>query len=865
MVRTVRTLFQQSVEQNEHSVAVQAGDHPVTYGELDRSTDTRSAWLYHAGVRPGNRVALLLPDAVLAVEYMIAVVKLGAVYVPLDDTAPEPRLYDLLEIVQASHIVLEAGREMRLPQCTVPVPPQPAGFTAASAPLPKPPADAADPLYVMFTSGSTGTPKGVIISHAGVVRLASNTVALRVSPSDNLLQLSSRAFDASTFEIWGALLNGACLTVVSAGFSLAQLRRSIADSGVTTAWFTARLFDTLVDHDLEALRPLKTIVFGGEAHSLQHVDRAFRALPNTALIHAYGPTENTTFSTLHRVTAADLAHGVIPIGRPLDGSTAHVLNPETLLPVSPGEPGMLYVGGEGLALGYTDAALTRERFLVHPTLVERLYTTGDTVYQDPSGDLVFVGRADRQVKIRGYRVELDELETRLRAHPAISGACVLYQQVFHSRELFAFYQTHSANPLDPQALSRFLAQQLPAYAVPTRFSHVTELPLKSTGKVDTERLVSSLQRQRDWAEFEVESPLAEIWKRLLQTDRVTAETHFLQAGGDSLAALRLLAEVETLLNVSLPADFLAAHPTFGEFVRHALEAPPQGPLFTFAAGSSSQDVYFVPALQASPYGYLALAQACSTPASLLSFSGRDAEGRPIRYTCIEELAAAYTAIVRAVPGREVSLCGLSSGGLIALEMACQLEKRGVPVRRVILLDTPEPQFYRRTFSLLRRLATREFRALLSPARVVAKLRKLVRARESAAGTTPESGLTEHDPLRCDTDLVGVHYREMLATYRTPTLRGADVILLRASEQDLYTDWARSRDLGWKRALPAVRVLRVWGGHASMLRPPFAAPLAETLAGILRGERDPARGSDPTPRLRAAASSPTFRQSEQGVK
>lgn len=838
--RSVWALFREWAHRQKNAIALRAPHRAITYGELDSAVETLASWLSQCGVMSGDRVAIIVGDSVRAVEHFLALAKLGAVYVPFDSTSPEPLIWRMLEIADASYIVLDPNSNLRLPAEITLIPPVPDHFHKEENLSPAE-AGSAHPLYLMFTSGSTGDPKGVMVSHAGVIRLAKNATPVSICPSDNILQISSRAFDASTFEIWGALLNGASLTLVGPNFPIKAVGKVIADFQVSVVWFTARLFDMLVDHQLEDLAPLKIILFGGESHSFSHVERAFRELPNTVLIHGYGPTENTTFSTLHRVTETDIARGIIPIGKPLDGSTSYVLDATSLLPVEDGQHGTLFVGGTGLALGYTDAVLTEERFIRHPQLAERIYNTGDTVYQNPEGELIFVGRQDRQVKIRGYRVELDEVEWALKEHPKVSAAIVLHNEVFHSNELFAFYQTHDHCLIEKEELVRFLSEKIAEFSIPSQFSYAPQLPLKSTGKVDTKRLVAEFQSQHRQVKKEgFSNPLVEIWERLLNLNGIDENTHFFEAGGDSLSALNLLLEVEDLFNISLPNDFLANHPRFCDFTHHLFQAKSTKGLFTFSKGSSDHIVYFVPWLQGSAYTYAQLARFLSIEGSVLSFNGVDADGKLIPYSSIEELAEAYCLTADLTPGTAVSLCGSSAGGAVALEIAYQLENRGIPVRNVIMLDTPEANFYMKSFNLWPTLI-RNYGKLLNAQKVISKIRRLLRL--PWFGSSPPPKANRLDPALWDAEWIDQHYKEIMGKYQTRVPTAATIYLLRATQQDLDRSWSKSRDYGWRRVIPDIRVLDVNGGHASMLELGYVEALADSVSQLLR--KDPRPKHNPT--------------------
>ncbi len=299
---------------------------------------------------------------------------------------------------------------------------------------------------MIYTSGSTGTPKGVEVTHGNVVRLVTGADYAPVGPGETLLQVVNVAFDVSTYEIWVPLLHGGRLAVFPGRRpALDELARAIARHGVTTLWLTAGLFHQMVQERLEALRPLRRLLAGGDVLAPGPVRRALRGLPGCALVNGYGPTENTVFTTCHAMTAADLADprlaSTVPIGKPIPGTTAHVLD-GALQPVPVGIWGELYTGGEGVARGYLGRpALTAERFLPDPFSAApgaRFYRTGDMVRRRPDGVLEFLGRRDGQVKIRGFRIELGEIEAALDRHPKVREAVVVPWEVAGDRRLAAY-------------------------------------------------------------------------------------------------------------------------------------------------------------------------------------------------------------------------------------------------------------------------------------------------------------------------------------------------------------------------------------------------------------------------------------------
>jgi amino acid adenylation domain-containing protein len=411
------------------AIALRDGDETLTYGGLDRRSNQLAKVLREEGVVPRTKVGILAERSIDTLVAILAILKAGAAYVPLDPAYPCEQLAfmtkdcaPVLVLRQATTSVSLAGHLVR-----------DLGDLLARAearddtPIEDVAVDGGDVAYVMYTSGSTGTPKGVVVPHRAVTRLVREQSFITFEATEIFLHLAPLAFDASTLEIWGALLNGGQVAIVrSVRPSLDEIAVAIAKYRPTTAWFTAGLFHLLVDHKLEGLRPLRQILAGGDVLSPAHIRRALDALPGCTLVNGYGPTENTTFTCCYRIPHDGWGDGAVPIGLPLAHTTAEILN-ERLEPVAEGEVGQLCTGGDGLADGYLNRAeLTAERFIAHPRKSgERLYLSGDLVRARPDGVIEFLGRADTQVKIDGKRVELGEIESCLRAQDNIADAVVI--------------------------------------------------------------------------------------------------------------------------------------------------------------------------------------------------------------------------------------------------------------------------------------------------------------------------------------------------------------------------------------------------------------------------------------------------------
>lgn len=593
-------LFEAQAAARPHAPAARHGERTVTYGQLDAHADALAARLLARGVRPGDLIGVCGGRSLEALVALLGILKAGCAYVPLDDDLPPARLRAMAEDAGLSAAVTLPGstRPVRGLRASVEVGPldRPAPAADAADRARARTASAGDRAYVVFTSGTTGRPKPVAITHRGVVRLVLSEPELPPpGPGDGVLHAYGLSSDASTIEIWGALLTGACLVIADREELLSPLALEtlFRERDVTVAYLTTSVFHLVARTRPEALATLRFASAGGEAMDPRLANAVLAACPDTTVVNFYGPTENSVVSTAHVLTPLPEDATNVPLGRPFGASTCHVLRADGSAAV-PGEEGELYVGGDGLALGYLgDPALTGERF-VHLPDVEPdgpLYRTGDRVVRTPDGLLEYRGRLDRQVKLRGARVELDEVETRLRAHAEVGEAVVEAE----SGALTAYVTAaRPGSPLPLPDLRAYCAQWLPPQAVPVLVP-MDHFPVTSGGKVDRARLKSAAPRrpgQDDAPDTgaladgttEPDEPkieglldvLTEVWQRVLRV-RPAPEDDFFLLGGDSLLASETV--TRTLAVLSLDASLgstliraLLAAPTLEGFTAAVREA-----------------------------------------------------------------------------------------------------------------------------------------------------------------------------------------------------------------------------------------------------------------------------------------------------
>ncbi|WP_327677820.1 non-ribosomal peptide synthetase [Streptomyces sp. NBC_00467] len=555
-------LVARHAEETPHALAVMDGDTTLTYAQLVTSARSLAAHLRAHDVRPGDRVGLLVPRSARTVVAQLALWWAGAACVPLDPAHPRPRTDAMLA---DAGVTLTVGDSKLLEAIdtagpTLALPDEPLLTGEESALAGHAPHAAA---LVLFTSGSTGQPKGVTVTHGGIAGLVTDPTYVTVTARDRVLFHSPTTFDASTFEVWSALANGAAVVVCTAERpSFEDLAQQVERHGVSVAFFTTALFHQLAARRSRLFSLLRTVVVGGEAMASQHARAVLRAFPWLELVNGYGPTETTTFATAHRVTDAD-CDGPVPIGRPIAGAVTHVLDADGQ-PVAAGEHGELWIGGSRLASGYAGRPeLTAERFVDHVSL-GRLYRTGDVVSARPDGLLDFHGRADDQVKVRGFRIEPGEIEHILREQPEVDDAAVTVRPAAEDDARLAAFVVAAPGPVPgAETLRARLAERLPAHLVPDELSFVERLPLTVSGKVDRRALTALHSAPADGGTIEPLSPLqqavAEVWSRSLGCEVTRPDADFLALGGHSLLALVVTDDLREELGVklSLP-DFFAA-------------------------------------------------------------------------------------------------------------------------------------------------------------------------------------------------------------------------------------------------------------------------------------------------------------------
>jgi amino acid adenylation domain-containing protein len=714
----IHRVFGQRARESPSAPALVCESCSISYGLLERRANRLGRHLQGCGAAPGSLIGVCLERSPGLIVALLAILKAGGAFVPVDPTWPAERIKVVLDGIPV--VVTQDS----LAHCTGALDARIVRIDGDAESIER---ESDEPLeaevsaeglaYVMFTSGSTGLPKGVCVRHRGVVRLVRGANYADLGPTDTLLQLAPVAFDASTFEIWGALLNGATLAMpLASRVSLGDIAETIRTFKVSVLWLSSGLFEAMVDTHLDDLRHVRQLLVGGDVLSPGHAERFLRAVPGCRLVNCYGPTENTTFTTFHAVQQSSCASGgSIPIGRPVSNTQVYVLD-NSLQPVPIGATGNAYVGGDGLMRGYLrDPTGTLERLVRNPFQDcpgEWLYHTGDLVRRRRDGELEFLGRGDHQVKIRGFRVEPGEVESVLSRCPLVrSTAVIAAGDSPTDRRLLAFVVPGAAAKAEEEAICEmrdFVRHHLPGHLVPSEFLMIDALPLSANGKVDRQRLRAIGENRSARADNFVaprdarERIIVRAFEAILGVGSIGVDDDFFDSGGSSLAALRLVAMLEDAFGVSLPLASLYEHPTparLAVLIAHTeVDAPSArargeeaSVLVEIKRGSAASPLFLVPGGHGGMAEMTLYARVLSRVRydhAVYGFVAQGLDGEAQPHASVEEMARAYVAAMRGrQPHGPYLLAGECVGGLIAFEMAHQLLSQGEEIALLLLLDT----------------------------------------------------------------------------------------------------------------------------------------------------------------------------------
>lgn len=710
----VHRLFEVCVDKYPENHALKFKERLMSYRELNEKINQLAHYLVEKGVRAEVCVGVCLersPEMIIAI---LAVLKAGGIYVPLDPAYPQDRFEFMLQDTKPVIIITQDDLLERLsayPYELFSIDTQwPVIETYTKENLVC--SSSLDMVnraaYIMYTSGSTGRPKGVVVTHKNILsRFATGEDTLTVSPNKFMAHVSNTSFDASTLEIWGTLLNGGCVVILPTQVVLSPslLEYGIQKNKINMMFLTTSLFHQMVANRPEVFKALDWCSFGGEAVATRWVREILTLYPHLKLLNGYGPTESTVFATTLPIYHVDETTDSIAIGKPVPNTKIYILDGYFRL-VPTGVIGDLYIGGDGLARGYLNRPqLTAEKFIPNPFSSDpggRLYSTGDVASYRADGNIEFHGRSDRQVKIRGFRIEPDEVEDAIANLPDVKDAVISVQlSPWNEKALVAYVIAHhedlTADDVDAQ-----LREKLPAYMVPATYVFLDSLPLNPNGKIDNDKLpaptvwggtaLNKVAPPRTVAELQ----LFHIWREVLGLDAIGIQDDFFCIGGHSLLAVHLISRIREQFSKDIPLASLFESPTIEQLAVLISEEgggveKESSPLVTIQPAGSEPPLFFVSGAGGNVFYFHHLAMALGSHRPFVALQAKGVNGRSKPLTTIEEMATYYIDSLQAIqPTGPYYLGGHSFGSWVAFEMARQLSAKGEDIAVVIVLDTPSP-------------------------------------------------------------------------------------------------------------------------------------------------------------------------------
>lgn len=684
---TIPQWFEQYAEALPEQPAVSADGRTLTYRELNERANKVAHLLRKNNVGRGEPVALLFrrsPEMVIAI---LAVLKAGGAYLPIDPEYPEARIQYMLEDSGAVCMLTQeelAGRAASLSKNTILIDdPAVSAESGRNLEIAAGPDDLA---YIMYTSGTTGKPKGNLTTHANITRVVKETNYISLSEKDTLLSLSNYAFDGFTFDMYGALLSGAKLVVADQAtiLHIGKLTETIQKENITVMFVTTALFNLLVDAGTEWMKGIRKVLFGGERSSVSHVKEALAAMGPDRIIHVYGPTETTVFATFYPVNRIEDSAVSIPIGKPINETNAYILTENNRLqPI--GAVGELCLSGTGVSRGYLNRPeLTAEKFAPHPfNSGETMYRTGDLARWLPDGNIDFIGRIDDQVKIRGHRIELGEIEEELMRCQGVKEAVVIAKKSGNGdAALTAYVVPEQRAAVSNEEVRRQLARNLPAYMVPDAYMMLEELPLTANGKVNR-RLLPEADGRPNRTEHRAprnmtEEKLAVIWSEVLGRQQIGIDENFFEIGGHSLKAMAVTSRMLKDLAIDVPVNVLFEKPTIEGLATYIDQGGHTNDVKkTVFNQESTRHLFAFPPVLGYGIVYGKLAEQMPEY-KIHAFDFIESDDRAVRYA---------EAISGLQPEGPLTLIGYSAGCGLAFEVAQTLEKNGRKVEKLLMIDS----------------------------------------------------------------------------------------------------------------------------------------------------------------------------------
>ncbi|MFK8105307.1 MAG: amino acid adenylation domain-containing protein, partial [Saprospiraceae bacterium] len=594
--KSIIAFFEAQVAAAPTKTALIFNGENLSYEALNQRANQLAAYLQEKGVQPADKIGILSYRGFDMIVSLLATLKCGAVYVPLNIDYPKARLEFILNDAGAKFLIYQEENLLAKTGLTdyefIAVADS-ATYATEAVTIPNS-LSLTSSVYVMYTSGTTGQPKGILVNQDNILKLCFETGPIAIYPEDRVLQWSNFSFDGCTYEIFGALLNGAslCMIAEKEAQDPVSLARVIRAEQLTVNFMTTALFNAFVDQDLEALNELRIVLFGGELVSVPHVKTALATLGAGKIIHVYGPTETTTYASYYPVEHCN--DDRVPIGKPLSNTQLYILDPKGDL-VGVGMTGEIYIGGAGVSMGYLNRTeLMAEKFVEDKFSKKpgaKLYRTGDLGFWLPEGNIEFIGRKDLQVKVRGYRIELGAIETKLQELDAVNNCVVLAKaDPSGTKRLIAYVIPNGT--YQKEEILNYLKEELPEYMVPSIMVDLPEFPLNANGKVDKRALPEPdlgalISEDYVAPRNKMEEQLVAIWKELLHLDKVGVYDNFFDLGGHSLLATRMMSAIRKELEVEISVKELFTKPNVAALSNFILTAAAKSSLVKITAQERS--------------------------------------------------------------------------------------------------------------------------------------------------------------------------------------------------------------------------------------------------------------------------------------
>ena len=863
--RCIHHFFEEQVNRTPSAVALIVGHQRLTYRELNQRANQVAWYLQTLGVGPEVLAAICVERSVEMVVGILSILKAGGAYVPLDPAYPKDRLHHMLKDSQASVLLTRANAAGELGKHNAIV----VDFDSDRETIEK--AARTNPIsavkqdnlaYVIYTSGSTGKPKGVAIEHQSTVAfLTWATSVFSLEQLKGSLASTSVCFDLSVFEMFAPLACGGAIVLVE---NILHLPAAPAADEVT-------LINTVPSAIAELLRingipdSVHTVNLAGEPLKTSLVRQIYETGTVRKVFDLYGPTEDTTYSTF---TLRDT--GKATIGRPIANTQAYVLD-RNLQPVPVGIPGELYLGGDGLARGYLNRPeLTAERFIKNPfgqNSDDRLYKTGDLVRYLSSGEIEYLGRIDNQVKIRGFRIELGEIETTLSTHSAVAESVVIAREDQAGEKcLVAYFVRYQEQAVSIADMREHLKEGLPDFMIPSAFVELAELPLTPNGKIDRKALPAppsaSLVSKTEFVAHrdDLESRLVKIWEEILGIQPIGVKDNFFELGGHSLKAIRMFAEIEEAFGKNIPLATLFEAGTVEKLaliLRQEGWAAPESSLVPIQPKGTKPPFFCIHAKGGNVLFYRDLAKYLGDDQPFYGLQARRLAGRQIGHASVEEMAEFYIKEIQGLqPDGPYYVGGSSFGGLVAFEIAQQLQRQGEKIALLALLDTGAPDYPKmlpdttafrlKVYQLIRRAqhhkdSLKAFIAKEKADYVLAKLRKVKLKYRRKVRDSYKKAARKFYGVTKGTNSIPTSYIQIedliwkAGQKYSPEVYPGNMTLFRASIQPLGIQ--PDPTLGWECFVEGeIEMHEVPGHHGSIVAEPYVRILAEKLRGCLESVR-----------------------------